>query len=138
MALFRKLSKTVRPAAQSIRALSGLNFELSPEQLEFRETARKFSREEIVPKAAEYDKSGEYPWEIIKKAHALGLSNTHIPEEYGGLDLGILEVCTITEELAYGCTGVATAIEANSLGQMPVIIAGSDEQKKKYLGRMME
>ncbi|NWI77048.1 ACADM protein, partial [Dryoscopus gambensis] len=56
----------------------------------------------------------------------------------GGLGLGTFETCLITEELAYGCTGVQTAIEANSLGQMPVIIAGNEHQQKKYLGRMTE
>ncbi|XP_005097652.1 medium-chain specific acyl-CoA dehydrogenase, mitochondrial [Aplysia californica] len=153
--LVRKLSWRINPIVQSFRALStkpgtatsgeaneqnfgGINFQLSPEQNEFKETARKFAREEIIPKAAEYDRTGEYPWEVIKKAWALGLMNSHIPEDCGGLDLGILECCTITEELAYGCTGIQTAIEANSLGQMPVIIAGNEEQKKKYLGRMTE
>ncbi|XP_054623931.1 medium-chain specific acyl-CoA dehydrogenase, mitochondrial isoform X2 [Dunckerocampus dactyliophorus] len=75
---------------------------------------------------------------IIKKAWELGLMNSHIAEDYGGMGLSIFDSCLITEELAYGCTGVQTAIEANSLGQMPVIIAGNDAQKKKYLGRMTE
>ncbi|KAK3704672.1 hypothetical protein QZH41_018936, partial [Actinostola sp. cb2023] len=79
-----------------------------------------------------------YPWEIIKKAHALGLINGHIPESCGGPGLGILDACVITEELAYACTGIQTAMEANSLAEMPVILAGNPEQQKKYLGRMME
>lgn len=58
----------------------------------------------------------QYPWDIIKKAHSLGLINMHIPKEQGGLDLGIFDTCLVTEELAYGCTGIQTAIEANSLG----------------------
>ena len=56
----------------------------------------------------------------------------------GGMGLGITDTCIITEELAYGCTGIQTAVEANSLGQMPVILAGNHEQKTKYLGRMIE
>ncbi|XP_062597138.1 medium-chain specific acyl-CoA dehydrogenase, mitochondrial-like [Saccostrea cucullata] len=112
--------------------------ELSDEQKEYQDLARKFSREEIVPNAPHYDKTGEYPWDIIKKAHGLGLINMHIPKEQGGLDLGIFDTCLVTEELAYGCTGIQTAIEANSLGQMPVIIAGNKAQKDKYLGRMLE
>ncbi|XP_014349281.1 medium-chain specific acyl-CoA dehydrogenase, mitochondrial isoform X3 [Latimeria chalumnae] len=64
--------------------------------------------------------------------------NGHIPESCGGLGLGIFDTCLTSEELAYGCTGIQTAIEANSLGQMPVIIAGNEQQKKKYLGRLME
>uniref|UniRef100_A0A8C6UFS7 Medium-chain specific acyl-CoA dehydrogenase, mitochondrial n=1 Tax=Neogobius melanostomus TaxID=47308 RepID=A0A8C6UFS7_9GOBI len=108
------------------------------QQKEFQLLARKFAREEIVPAAAMYDRTGEYPFPVIKKAWELGLVNGHIPEEYGGMGLSIFDTCLITEELAFGCTGIQTAIEANSLGQMPVIIAGTDEQKKKYLGRMVE
>nr|XP_035978921.1 medium-chain specific acyl-CoA dehydrogenase, mitochondrial-like [Halichoerus grypus] len=98
----------------------------------------EFAREEIIPVAAEYDKTGEYPVPLIKRAWELGLMNTHIPESCGGLGLGIFDACLITEELAYGCTGVQTAIEANSLGQMPLLIAGNDQQQKKYLGRLTE
>ncbi|XP_015346012.1 medium-chain specific acyl-CoA dehydrogenase, mitochondrial isoform X2 [Marmota marmota marmota] len=116
----------------------GFSFEFTEQQKEFQATARKFAREEIIPVAAEYDKTGEYPFPLIKRAWELGLINTHIPESCGGLGLGTFDACLITEELAYGCTGVQTAIEANSLGQMPIIIAGNDQQKKKYLGRMTE
>nr|XP_057918118.1 medium-chain specific acyl-CoA dehydrogenase, mitochondrial [Doryrhamphus excisus] len=119
-------------------AANGFSFELTDQQREFQQLARKFACEEIVPKAADYDKSGEYPMAIIKKAWALGLMNSHIAEDYGGMGLSIFDSCLITEELAFGCTGVQTAIEANSLGQMPVIIAGNEAQKKKYLGRMTE
>ncbi|NXE30264.1 ACADM protein, partial [Ardeotis kori] len=114
------------------------SIELTDEQKEFQATARKFAVEEIIPVAAQYDKTGEYPLPLIKRAWELGLINSHIPESCGGLGLGSFEACLITEELAYGCTGVQTAIEANSLGQMPVIIAGNEQQQKKYLGRMTE
>uniref|UniRef100_A0A8C6WUU4 Medium-chain specific acyl-CoA dehydrogenase, mitochondrial n=1 Tax=Neogobius melanostomus TaxID=47308 RepID=A0A8C6WUU4_9GOBI len=124
--------------APSPASVGGYSFELSEQQKEFQLLARKFAREEIVPAAAMYDRTGEYPFPVIKKAWELGLVNGHIPEEYGGMGLSIFDTCLITEELAFGCTGIQTAIEANSLGQMPVIIAGTDEQKKKYLGRMVE
>ncbi|XP_069837566.1 medium-chain specific acyl-CoA dehydrogenase, mitochondrial-like [Dendropsophus ebraccatus] len=116
----------------------GFSFELNEQQKEFQATARKFAREEIIPVAAQYDRSGEYPVPLIKRAWELGLMNGHIPEHCGGLNLGIFDTCLITEEIAYGCTGIQTAIEANSLGQMPVIIAGNEAQQKKYLGRMTE
>lgn len=66
--------------------------------------ARKFAQEEVIPVAAEYDRTMEFPRPIFDKAWELGLVNTHIPEEYGGLGLGCLEGCLIGEELAYGCT----------------------------------
>ncbi|KAL3871255.1 hypothetical protein ACJMK2_039262 [Sinanodonta woodiana] len=129
-----------RALATTAKTSSGqrLSFELSDEQKEYQQLARKFAREVIIPVAPHHDKTGEYPWEVIKKAWELGLINSHIPAKYGGIGLGSFDACLITEELAYGCTGIQTAIEANSLGQMPVIIAGNEEQKKKYLGRMTE
>lgn len=89
---------------------------MSEEQKEFQEVARKFTREEIIPVAVQHDKTGEYPWDVIKKAHAIGLLNGHIPPEYGGLGLDVLTGCIIAEELAYGCTGMKTALEASGLG----------------------
>jgi len=91
-----------------------------------------------MPVAAEYDRTMAFPRPIFDKAWELGLVNTHIPEECGGLGLGCLEGVIIGEELAYGCTGIMTAMEANGLAEAPVIIAGTHEQKAKYLGRMTE
>merc|ERR1711894_492999 len=116
----------------------GISFILTETQNEYLEMAEKFTREEIMPVAAHYDRTGEYPWEVLKKAHANGLMNLHIPEEYGGMGLGTLDGCLITEKMAYGCTGIMTAIEANGLGSMPIMIAGNEEQKKKYLTRLIE
>uniref|UniRef100_A0A5F9CRT1 Medium-chain specific acyl-CoA dehydrogenase, mitochondrial n=1 Tax=Oryctolagus cuniculus TaxID=9986 RepID=A0A5F9CRT1_RABIT len=98
---------------------------LTEQQKEFQATARKFAREEIMPVAAEYDKTGEYPVPLIKRAWELGLINTHIPESCGGLGLGSFDACLIAEELAYGCTGIQTAIEANSLGAYCVTEPGT-------------
>ncbi|CAD7080767.1 unnamed protein product [Hermetia illucens] len=113
-------------------------FSLSDEQREMQDVARKFAREEILPRAAHHDKTGEYPWEIIKKAWEVGLLNNHIPAEIGGVELDVLTSCIVAEELAYGCTGIMTAIEASGLGQTPVILSGNEAQKKKYLGRLLE
>nr|ACI66736.1 Medium-chain specific acyl-CoA dehydrogenase, mitochondrial precursor [Salmo salar]ACI70165.1 Medium-chain specific acyl-CoA dehydrogenase, mitochondrial precursor [Salmo salar]ADM15927.1 Medium-chain specific acyl-CoA dehydrogenase, mitochondrial precursor [Salmo salar] len=112
---FQSTSTAAVAATGSQNAPStGFCFEMTDQQKEFQELARKFSREEIVPVAAAYDRSGEYPFPIIKRAWELGLMNSHIPEDCGGMGLGIFDSCLITEELAYGCTGVQTAIEANS------------------------
>jgi acyl-CoA dehydrogenase len=100
--------------------------------------ARDFARTEIIPAAAHLDETGQFPYEIGKKAHALGLMNIEVPEAYGGVGLSCLEHCLVLEELAYGCAGVNTTISANMLGAMPLLIAGSEEQKKKYLSRLIE
>lgn len=115
-----------------------ISFELSEMQAAFQDLARQFARNEIAPVAAEHDRTGEFPRAVLEKAHGAGLMNSHIPESCGGLGLGTLDGCLISEEIAWGCTGIGTAMEANTLAQMPVIVAGSEEQKKKYLGRMTE
>ncbi|XP_041133382.1 medium-chain specific acyl-CoA dehydrogenase, mitochondrial-like, partial [Polyodon spathula] len=117
---------------------SVFNFELTEQQREFKATAGKFAREEVLPAVSPYDRTGEYPVPLIKTAWELGLMNSHIPEKCSGIGLGIFDACLIAEEIAYGCTGVQTAIENSSLGQMSVIIAGSEQQQKKYLERMTE
>ncbi len=113
-----------------------IDFSLTEEQVQLQELARKFAREEIIPNAAAHDLTGEFPREIVRKAWEIGLMNTHVPAEYGGAGLGVLDGCLITEELAYGCTGIATALEANGLAAAPVIVAGDEEQKREFLGRL--
>ena len=92
-----------------------IGFGLSDEQKELRDLARKFTLQEVIPKAAHHDTTGEYPTDILKKAWEVGLLNTHVPEKYGGLGLGVLDCAIVSEELAFGCTGIQTAAEANGL-----------------------
>eukprot|EP01064_Diplonema_japonicum_P001641 TRINITY_DN1107_c0_g1_i1.p1 TRINITY_DN1107_c0_g1~~TRINITY_DN1107_c0_g1_i1.p1 ORF type:complete len:393 (+),score=122.83 TRINITY_DN1107_c0_g1_i1:43-1221(+) len=116
----------------------GMCLELSEDQMMIQDLARKFSKEIIIPAAAELDRTGAYPHELFKQAWETGLANPHIPSEYGGPGLSNLDSVIITEELAYGCTGVTTALEANGLASAPVLVAGTDEQKKNFLGRLTE
>ncbi|KAF0693309.1 Aste57867_15713 [Aphanomyces stellatus] len=118
--------------------LNGISFKLTDTQREFQHLARKFAREEMIPKEKHYDTTMEYPKEVFDKAWELGLVNGHIPEKYGGMGLGSLDGCIIGEELAYGCTGMMTAIEANHLALAPVLVAGNDAQCEKYFGRLLE
>ncbi|KAJ3034161.1 hypothetical protein HDV00_005380 [Rhizophlyctis rosea] len=128
----------MRRYSEVANANPGIGFGLSDEQKELQDLARKFTLNEIIPKAAHHDQTGEYPTEILKKAWEVGLLNLHVPEEYGGMGLGVLDCAIVSEEMAYGCTGIQTAAEANGLAEAPVILAGNDAQKKKYLGRMTE
>ena len=142
-------SSRLRSAASGARSFStdladddfgagGFSLQLSEEQAALQGLARQFAVNDVIPVAAQYDQTMEFPREVFNQAWELGLVNTHIPEAYGGLGLGCLEGCIIGEELAYGCTGIMTAMEANGLAEAPVIIAGTHEQKAKYLGRMTE
>ena len=148
-AALRRSSSRLRSAASGARKFStdladddfgagGFSLQLSEEQAALQGLARQFAVNDVIPVAAQYDQTMEFPREVFNQAWELGLVNTHIPEAYGGLGLGCLEGCIIGEELAYGCTGIMTAMEANGLAEAPVIIAGTHEQKAKYLGRMTE
>jgi acyl-CoA dehydrogenase len=110
-----------------------MQFELTDEQLALQDAARRFARDEIVPIAAKHDQSGEFPRKIIQMAWELGLSSTAIPTDYGGLGLSSLDNCVVTEEIAWACSGIGTSITCNDLGLMPIVIAGSDEQKQEWL-----
>ncbi|KAG5487305.1 hypothetical protein LSCM4_07795 [Leishmania orientalis] len=123
------------PAVQSA---TGLSFGLTEQQLRYQETARSFAAEKMIPVAAEYDKSMAYPHEVYRQAWELGLTNMHIPEKYGGLGASVVDGLVVQEELAYACSGMATAFEGNSLAEAPLLIAGTDAQKQKYLCRMVE
>ncbi|CAB3409639.1 unnamed protein product [Caenorhabditis bovis] len=111
-------------------------FALTETQREIQAAALKFSHEVIMPNAAKFDESGEFPWEIVKQAHSLGLMNPLIPEKYGGPGMSNLEMATIVEALSYGCTGIQLGIMGPSLAVAPVYISGTEEQKRKYLGML--
>ncbi|MEA2317168.1 MAG: acyl-CoA dehydrogenase [Solirubrobacteraceae bacterium] len=115
-----------------------VDFTLTDEQKALQEMAHDFAAREIRPVAWEYDRDATWPQEILEKAWALGLMNTHVPEEYGGLALSTLDGCVIEEELSWGCSGIQTSLGANGLAAAPVILAGSHETKKKYLGMLIE
>jgi acyl-CoA dehydrogenase len=115
-----------------------IDFSLSDEQKQLQELARDFAQSEIAPKAAHHDETGEFPWDVLRKGWDIGLMNTHVPEVYGGLGLGVLDGCIIGEEIAAACSGIGTAMEANALAEAPVIVGGTEEQKRKWLAPMIE
>jgi acyl-CoA dehydrogenase len=107
------------------------------EQTALAMTARKFVREQVIPVAGHHDETGEMPTAVFRAAWEVGLMNVELPEAYGGLGLHTLDGCLIAEELAYGCAGIATSIMCNHLGALPLLIAGSEAQKQKYLGWLL-
>lgn len=110
-----------------------ISFKLTEEQEQIRRLARTFAEKEIIPIAAEYDEKEEIPWHIVEKAHALGLMNRTVPVEYGGQGLDHVTDAIVAEELAYGCLGISGALGANGLALTPILIAGTPEQKEKFL-----
>jgi acyl-CoA dehydrogenase len=112
-------------------------FELSEEQRQMVDLAKRFAKERVIPVAAELDEKEKFPSEVFAQAHELGLANLEVPAEYGGAGLSCLDHCLVLEEIAYGCVAVKTTIAGNMLGAMPLIVAGTDAQKSKYLGMLV-
>jgi len=115
-----------------------VDFTLTDEQKDLRELAHDFATKEMRPVAWECDRESTWPAEVMQTAWEVGLMNTHIPEEYGGPGLDYLSGCLIEEELGWGCSGMGTSISCNGLAMTPVLIGGSEETKKKYLGMLTE
>jgi len=114
------------------------DFQPTEDQKMLIDTARRFAREEIMPRAMECDHAAKYPMEVMDKAHELGLVNIEVPESYGGFGLGCLETCLVIEQLAYGCVGITIPLAVNTLAQTPLLVAGTEEQKTRYLGELTE
>jgi len=113
-----------------------LEYFFTDTQKEIRDLARRFAREKMKPVRAELDRTGEFPHELLKGMADLGLMGVYFPEEYGGLGGGIMEMCIVVEELCRvdGAAGLCYA--ACGLGAFPILVGGTDEQKKKYLPRL--
>ena len=110
-----------------------MNYFLNEEQEMIRDLVKQIALEKVAPVAAELDEKGEFPWELVKIFAQSDLFALFVPEEYGGLGKGVLDMCIVVEELSKACAGVAVTYAASALGTYPIILFGSEEQKKKYL-----
>ncbi len=108
-------------------------FELTPDQKALQEKARRFSKEVIQPVAAQHDRDGTFPVEVMRKAHQEGFLTPLIPTKYGGRGLGILDTCIFSEELAAGCMGIYVSIFVSTLALYPIVKFGTEEQKERFL-----
>jgi butyryl-CoA dehydrogenase len=110
-----------------------MDYFLNEQQIEIRDLARRIALEKILPVRVELDEKEEFPWEIMKDLAAADLFSIFVPEAYGGLGAGILDLCVAIEELSKVCAGVAVTYASSALGAFPIILMGSEEQKQKYL-----
>ncbi len=110
-----------------------IDFSLTDEQKALKEMAKEFAEKEMRPNAAKYDRGEEFPYDIMQKAFEVGFMSSEIPEKYGGGGLSHVDTAILCEELAWGCAGMYTTIMANALAVTPIILFGTEEQKKKYL-----
>ena len=110
-----------------------MDYFLTEDQIALRDLVRQIADEKVRPVAAKYDREGTFPWDLVKVFAEAGLFSSVVPEEYGGMGLGVLELALITEELSKACGGIALSVAASALGMFPILISGTDENKKKYL-----
>lgn len=116
-----------------------IDFTFTEEQKMLRDVARKFTDQEVRPRAAEIDEKEEAPMDLIKRAADLGFLGVVFPEEYGGGGFGEVGYCLMLEEIARGCNSTAVIIGGHqSLGSMAIYLAGTEEQKQKYLRPLAE
>ncbi|TMB91580.1 MAG: acyl-CoA dehydrogenase [Chloroflexi bacterium] len=116
-----------------------LDFTLTQEQEEIRELAHEFAEKEMRPVADYYDEHEETPWEVMRKAHALGLGPASgIPEDYGGGGADLLTQLILQEELSWGDAGIAVSIYASGLAGAGIYAMGTEDQKRKYLGMLCD
>ncbi len=113
-----------------------MDYFLTEDQKNIQKIARKIAEEKVMPVRAELDETGEFPWAIMKSCAETGLFGVSIPEEYGGLGGGSFENCIVVEELSKACLGVSVSYAASLLGAYPILLGGSEEQKKKYLSQI--
>ena len=110
-----------------------MNYFLSEEEQMIVDTARQIAQEKIKPVREKYDEEEIFPWDIVKELANADMCGLYIPEEYGGLGKGIMGLVLVTEELCKVDGGIALALAATALGTFPILIAGNEEQKQKYL-----
>ncbi len=111
-----------------------VDFELAEEQRLLQREAHQFAEREIRPVAGQCDREGRIPWEVVKKAHALGLDSAFIPEKYGGGGVeSNLTWCLVMEELCWGCAGITTALMGGGLALFPLLYMANEEQKARFL-----
>jgi butyryl-CoA dehydrogenase len=110
-----------------------MDYLLTEEQVMIRDLARKVALERVLPKRLEWDEAGEFPWEAMRAFSAADLCGLYVPEEYGGMGVSVLNFCLATEEISRICGGVGVTFAASALGSTPILLFGTEEQKKKYM-----
>ena len=106
---------------------------LTEDHKQYQDLAREFAGKEIAPRASEFDKTSSFPLEICQKAWEIGLVNVQMPEQLGGLGLGVFDACVIAEEIGAACSGIGAALWGNDLAVAPLLVCGSAQQKKDWL-----
>jgi len=117
---------------------SMVDFSLTSEQEAIVNKYKDFAQRWIIPNRMKYDESCEFPWDVVKAAYDEGLMNGPVPEKFGGNGYSIFEGALASEELGAGCIGIGIGIDANTLALTPLLLAGNDNQQKRFFGQIIE
>ena len=123
--------------ARSKKEAFRLMYELDEEQEMFRDTIADYVKDKVIPRREELDREHKFPKWFYNDMVEMGITSLIIPEEYDGLGFGLFDVAIVVEEIAVGCAGSATSLGATFLGTDPILYFGTEEQKKKYLPRVV-
>ncbi len=110
-----------------------MDYFLTEQQQELKKMARRIAVEKVKPVAAKHDKDSTFPWDMVEEFSKAGFFSVYIPEEYGGLGGGVMDLVIVTEELSRICGGISLAVAATALGTFPILLSGDDDQKARYL-----
>jgi len=113
-----------------------MNYFLTEDQLEMQELARRIAIEKMKPLSEKYDEEGIFPWDIVELMANSDLFAVMIPEEYGGISGKVFDLAIVTEELCAIDLGISLAYGVTGLGMYPILIAGNEAQKQKYLSQI--
>ena len=123
--------------ARSRKESLRLMFELDEDQEILRETIADYVNEKLIPRREELDKERVFPHAFYKDMVEMGFTSIIIDEEYEGFGAGLFDVGLVIEEIGRGCSGAATSLGATFLGIDPVLYFGTDDQKKRFLPRIV-
>ena len=110
-----------------------MDYFLTESQTEIRDLARRIANEKVKPVVAKHDRESSFPWDIVEEFRNAGLFSVYIPEEFGGLGGGIMELVIVTEELSRICGGISLAVAGTALGTFPILLSGNDDQRARFL-----
>ncbi len=113
-----------------------MDYLLDDFQKELVAQARRIGKEKIWPVAAKYDREGTFPHDIVKIMADSGFYQVFVPEEYGGIGRGVMDLVLVVEELSRFCGGISLSLAASALGTFPIVLDGTEEQKQKYLPKL--
>ncbi|MBL7173596.1 MAG: acyl-CoA dehydrogenase family protein [Desulfobacteraceae bacterium] len=113
-----------------------MSYDLTEEQKMLKDTVARIAREQIAPGAEKRDEEATFPWDMVEILRENALFGADFPEKYGGSEMGLFSLCLIIEEIAKVCASTSIILLVHELGTTPIMIAGNDDQKDKYLPKL--